>query len=293
MIVHVAAAGEDRGRVVLQIGCGEPSPIALEAAVRIAQAFNSEIESLFVESQQLFQLASYPFAREISLTGRQRRAIDHGALSADLRLASQSVERRLDALARAAEVPLRKTVVRSEPMEAVASACARSGPWNVVALGSPIGAGDAENLADMLRSVADATALVVVGHKARRTSGPVIVALEDASHITAMLPAAERLALGSAAGGQPAGEIVLLLIGRDAEHVADLESSVRLMVGDRDSLRFMTLNVEHGSSAVVAEALRRLSGGFVIAALGGLAFPVGRDLAMLAGSIECPLLLVR
>ena len=72
MIAHVAETGEDRGRVVLQLGSGHPSAIALEAAVRIARAFQSEIESLFVEDEQLFDCAAYGFVREVSLTGRQQ-----------------------------------------------------------------------------------------------------------------------------------------------------------------------------------------------------------------------------
>ena len=39
MIAHVAQTGENRGRVVLQLGSAHPSVIALEAAVRIARAF--------------------------------------------------------------------------------------------------------------------------------------------------------------------------------------------------------------------------------------------------------------
>ena len=59
MIAHVAAAGEDKGRVVLRLGAGVPaSDIALEAAVAVARAFQSEIESLFIEDRQLFELAS-------------------------------------------------------------------------------------------------------------------------------------------------------------------------------------------------------------------------------------------
>ena len=75
MIAHVAQTGEDRGRVVLQLGSAHPSAIALEAAVRVARAFQSEIESLFVEDTQLFDCAAYGFVREVSLTGHQRRVM--------------------------------------------------------------------------------------------------------------------------------------------------------------------------------------------------------------------------
>ena len=69
MIAHVAEMGEDRGRVVLHLRSGRPSTVALEAAVRVARAFGSEIESLFVEDEQLFDCAAYGFVREVSLSG--------------------------------------------------------------------------------------------------------------------------------------------------------------------------------------------------------------------------------
>ena len=70
MIAHVASSGEDSGRVVLQLGSRTPSAVALSAAIIIAQAFQSEIESLFVENEQLLDCTSFSFVREVSLTGR-------------------------------------------------------------------------------------------------------------------------------------------------------------------------------------------------------------------------------
>ena len=60
--------------MVLHLRSGRPSTVALEAALRVARAFGSEIESLFVEDEQLFDCAAYGFAREVSLSGRQSRA---------------------------------------------------------------------------------------------------------------------------------------------------------------------------------------------------------------------------
>jgi len=75
--------------VVLQLGSVHPSAIALEAAVRIAQAFQSEIESVFVEDEQLFDCAAYNFVREVSLSGRHSRAVSAAAMTQGLRLAAQ------------------------------------------------------------------------------------------------------------------------------------------------------------------------------------------------------------
>ena len=150
MIAHVARSGEDRGRVVLQLGSVNPSAAALEAAVRVARAFQSEIESLFVEDAQLFDCAAYTFVREVSLTGRQRRVMSPAGMTRDLRHAAQAARRQLEALARRAEVPLRSRVVRDEPLRALAIACAESGPWNVVALAEPFTAGNASPLKQLL-----------------------------------------------------------------------------------------------------------------------------------------------
>jgi hypothetical protein len=52
MIAHVAEAGENRGRVVLHIGAGrQVADIAIDAALRVALAYQSEIETLVVEDR--------------------------------------------------------------------------------------------------------------------------------------------------------------------------------------------------------------------------------------------------
>ena len=122
MIAHVAQTGEDRGRVVLQLGSAHPNTVALEAAVRVARAFQSEIESLFIEDAQLFDCAAYSFVREVSLRGDQRRVMSSASMTRDLRLAAQAARRQLEVLARRAEVPMsgKYFLARSGPMTLLA-----------------------------------------------------------------------------------------------------------------------------------------------------------------------------
>ena len=87
MITHVAEAGEGRGRVVLHLTQSAPNPVAIDAAVRVARAFQSEIESLFVEDATLLDIAAFPFACEISLSGRQRRDLSPEAVERQMRAA--------------------------------------------------------------------------------------------------------------------------------------------------------------------------------------------------------------
>lgn len=288
MIAHVAQIGEDSGRVVVQLGSVHPSTIALEAAVRIAQAFHSEIESVFVEDSQLFDCAAYSFVREVSLTGRQRRVMSPSGMTQDLRLAARGARRQLEALARRAEVPLRSRVVRDEPLRALSIACAERGPWNVVALAEPFASGNGDMLRQLMVEIAGTTGLVTVGPNARRVTGPAVVVVEDIERLGGMLRTAERLA-----ALEETPQIVLLLVAADEERLAQMDGQARLVVGARDDVRIEAAAMARGEAAVVAEALRRLGGGFVICQFGGLVVPDAGDLRPLAGVLECPLFLVR
>lgn len=287
MIAHVAEAAEARGRVVLQLRTANPNPVAIEAAMRVAQAFQSGIEALFVEDRQVFDLANFPFAKEISLTGRKSRSISSGDIEQEFRLAFASLQRHLEAMARAADVPIRQRVMRDDPVHALAVTCAECGPWNVVALAEPFGALSSENLGHLFEAVADTTGLVLVGPKARRTSGPVIAAVEDMDRLPSMIRAGERLAAVTG------GPLVILPIADDDERLHWMEGQARLLLGERTDAQIITSGSVKGAAEVVAEALRRLKGGFIISQYGGLVVPADGDLRALAAALECPLLLVR
>jgi hypothetical protein len=287
MIAHVAQSGEDRGRVVIQIRSRQPSAVAMQAAVRIARAFGSDLESLFVEDTQLFDCAAYGFAREISLSGRQSRALSLDTMMRDLHLAAQGTRRQLEALTREAQVPLRCRVVRDEPLRALTIACAEVGPWNVVILGEPFAAGHSGELKQMLAEVSGTTGIVMVGPRAVRVAGPVIVAVEDTAELPDMLRTAERVA---AVDGV---EIVLLLVGPGTDELDRMEGEARLVLEDREGVRIARAAVAPGATAVVAETLRRMRGGMVICRFGGLVVPDEGDLSPLETALECPLFLVR
>src|SRR5262245_35724886 len=258
MIAHVAQSGEDRGRVVIQIRSRHPSGVAMQAAVQIARAFGSDLESLFIEDKQLFDCAAYGFAREISLSGRQSRPLSIDSMMRDLHLAAQGTRRQLEALAREAQVPLRCRVVRDEPLRALTMACAEVGPWNVVALGEPFGGGYCAILKQLLAEVSGTTGIVTVGPRAKRVAGPVIVAVEEMAELPDMLRLAERLASVEGA------EVVLLLVAASEADLAQMEGEARLVVEDREGVRFEPVAVARGASASMAETLRRLRGGMVI-----------------------------
>jgi len=288
MIMHVAEAGEQRGRVVLHITSGHPNAVALEAAVRIAQAFHSEIESLFVEDLQLYDMASYPFAREISLTGGRSRALSREAIEREMQLAARALRRRIEALALAANVPLRGArTVRDDPVQALAKACAEDGPWNVVALADELAPGQGARLCELFANVGGYTGLMLVGPRARRTRGPVIAVVESPDHLQPMLRAGERLAAVTG------GEVLVMLLADNPSAGRELEEQIRLALGDRSKVQLLYCQIDQGAPGALAEVIRRLQTGFLIGHFGGILVPAHGDLRELVAALECPLFLMR
>lgn len=287
MIAHVAQTGEDRGRVVLHLRSAHPSTVAIEAALRVARAFGSDLESLFVEDEQLFDCAAYSFVHEVSLSGKESRALSLDGVMRDLYLTAQGARRQIEVLARKAEVPLRCRVVRDEPLRALSIACTETGPWNVVALGEPFSALSGILLKQLMSEVSGSTGLITVGPRAQKVTGPIVVALEDTAHLPDLLRAAERMA---ALDGDP---IVLLLVAPGEEELHQMDGEARLVVEDGEGVRIEWAAVARGEAAVIAETLRRLRAGIVVCRFGGLVVPDGGDLRPLASVLECPLFIVR
>ncbi len=293
MIAHVAQAGEQRGRVVLWLGAsGETQETAVDAAFRLAQAFESEVESVFIEDHQLFELATLPFAREIPLSGRATRALSADTLARDMQVQAAALQRHILARAKAADVRAEARVVRAEPVRGLADVCAENGPWNVVTLGAPVrngnGTGHAgAGLAALFEAVQATTGIVVAGRAAQRTSGPVIAVVEELDRVVPMMRAAERIA--TATGGAAA----LWLLEHDQARQDWTEGQIRLALGPTPALAFEVIDMTAHTPRSVASLMRAAGAGFVITRFGGTLTPRECDVAPFAELIDGPLFLVR
>lgn len=286
MIAHVAEAGEDRGRVVLRLGpTARHSPSAVAAAMRVAAAYGSELESLFVEDEQLFELARFPFVREIAAMDGTRRELSLADLDRGLRANASLVQRRVAAVAKSAGIRVKASVVRDEPVRALSAACAASGPWNVIVLGEPMGREEMNRVRELFAAIADTTGIVVVGDRAGEPHGPVVAVVEELGRLPPMLRAAQKLA---AATGAP---INLVFLGHDADYVAWMEAQARLAIGETLHVSIVAAAAVDGAAAGI-ERLARLGAGFIIAQFGGIVVPADTDAAPLS-ILRCPLFLVR
>lgn len=298
MIAHVAEADEQRGRVVLWLGANaETQETAVDAALHLAQAFGSEIESLFIADDQLFDLAELPFAREVSLSGRRTRTLSTETLANDLQAHASALQRHVLARARAADVKAEARVVRAEPVAALARACAENGPWNVVTVGSPLRRGTAAgshrqvpgdvDISALFAAIHATTGIVVAGPEARRTEGPVIAVVEEVERLVPTMRAAERIA--HATGGD--ARLWLLEHGRSPDDW--VEGQIRLALASYPGLKLEVVDMTQRTTRDVAALMRREGAGFVIARFGGRLVPDEAHVAPLAAALDGPLFLVR
>ncbi len=282
-VVHVAQAGENRGRVVLRLGSAPPDRFAILAALRLARAYQAELESVFIEDQQLIDLSTHADAAEISLCGRDRRDLSPVTLMRQFAYAARQAERQVAAMAERADVAYSARTIRDDPTHALNRACAEAGPWNVVVLADRVSAWDRASVQRLLDEMVGATALMLVGSAVCRIDGPVIIVLEAIERLPLMLRVAERVA------SQTKAPIVVALAPEAGMSVTEMEDHVRLLLAERTDVELTSLARAYGHTGALLEGLRRRAPGFLIGRAGGVLLPADAGWADVSRTLECPL----
>ena len=233
-LFHVAAVGENRGRVILAMRRIEPRDDAVKLAFSIAELFEASVEALFIEEPDLFAAARLSFAREIRLDGKRRGPLDEVTLSADCEAMASAALTHAARLASISNIACVRRRVRSPLARAIGFACVESGPWNVVVVADPLDAGGSATIGEILATRAT-TALIAYGPNGLSvpgTSGPVLACLSDPERLHGILKVARRLTdLGLSPYRAPQ---LALLASTDAELEA-LETTVRISLADIQS----------------------------------------------------------
>ncbi len=287
MSVHVAEASEGRGRVILRFSAWQPNDCAIDAAMTVARAFQSEVETLFIEDAQRINFARFPFAREFSLRDGAMRPVSARSVQAEFRGAFAAARKRVAAAAARAEVRYYENEVRDEPVHALVAACAQRGPWNVIAIAETFGSPAPCSLDEMFDTVTDATGVIVAGPQAKPGSGPIVIAIEDTARLDAMLRSGRRLAEALET------DIIVLLVAGEPNDLERMDGEVRLVLGGQKGIRIAQAAATYGERNAIADVIRRIDGGFLIAEYGGILIPRAKTLRPLTGVLNCPLLLVR
>ncbi len=269
-----------RGRVVLRMRGGAASPLAVEAAMRLARAFRGELRGLFIEDEDLLSLAGLPFAQEISLTGRRSRPLSIELVREEMGAASKAMEREFARLTRAARVPARFEVVQGVAEDALRSVMKEG----ILAIGEPLTLAGRSAIHGMMSELSGLAGIVLVGGEARRAEGPVLAVIDAESNVALMVDTAEALAR---LGGE---SVVLILDAEKPDEAARLEQQAREAL-DRDT-RCHFERMESVTARTVGFLARRAAGGIVVAGFGGLLARDETDAMRTACTLDCPLLLL-
>lgn len=295
-LIHVAASGEARGRVVLAVAHGMPADAAIDAALTIAQAFDASLETLLIECPDAVVLAAHGFAREVSYAGRMSPLLA-GPVQAVQRGQKSGVETVVSAKAARAHVEHSYSTVQTSYSDAIRDTCDAFGPWNIVVRAEVVGSRCGRSLERCLQETPGATGVVVVAAEKLRSVGDVVVVVDDVERLTQMVKAAQKIAAAIGAGRSRPPSVRLLLGGSHGEH-DDLEGLVRLAMparrlDDGADVIVDPYRVTFGTHAELSEAIRKLDGCFVIGRTGGGVLPREGEPNQLVHGLRAPLLLVR
>lgn len=270
-------------RILVAINGSPHSRAALDAAVRLAVAFEAEVEGLFVEDERLLRASRLPFAKEVRAYTAPPRRLSDDRMQRQLRRRAERVERALRRSAEQGEVPHTFRTEQGDVTQELRRAAAEA---DLLVLGKTSTASSRRRLGSTSQTlVADAPAPVLILRDRIPAGEPVLVYYDGSAAAETALRLATRLARRAEA---PALDV--LLPAHDAAETDRLREQVRAG-GDASDLPVrlhpLTQAEGHRLSAFVRE-----KGGIVVLPAG--CPPLGGgSLQRFLYEIDRPLLVVR
>lgn len=287
MIAHVAEQGEDRGRVVLQVGpTADLSIAAVEAAVSVAQTFGSEMECLFVEDADLAESTRFAFVQELDSASLETRALSLPDIELGWQTAARTTQDRIGGIADSAGVTYWRSTVRESINVALNQACAERGPWNIVAIGSPQDGPLATRIGDLVVNVRGTTGFVVAGREAQGSDGPVIAIAESIDRVLPMWRTASRIAAATGC------EASLLVLDSGVQDDGWTEDQALLALAEDPSARVTVVSAGDLVPRQLADRLCRADPSLVILQFGGHAVPSDAALTALTSELDGAILVL-
>lgn len=294
MIAHVAKADEARGRVLLSVTC-DVHRAAGAIAVDVAAAFDAELEVLLIDDGEVCASASLGFLEETTADGRRTSPLTPAHTDHAFDVLGRDVVRRVRALSLERDIRCSTTRTLGVPSDAIASACAARGPWNIVVEGSVLSAMTTPSRAADMAGRKDATGTIVMGpnkpHDVNRR-GAVVVLLERSRDLAGMIRTAMQLSRTYT------GDIVLMLVtGRDQHEpreiddlITDVRRGLREDQLDLPEMRVATPRNLHGEPAAILHAANAFEPSIIVTRQDGPLQPDDDGLNAIRRYATCPVL---
>jgi hypothetical protein len=282
VIAHVAEASELSGRVVLWLDPeSNCTPEILDAPVRLAAAYDAEIETIVVDQSGDDGSGDVPIRSIACGTASDVLGVEHR-----FELLAQRCRRAVERAGSVRKIQVRHAFAQGDAVDRISEMCLTRGPWNIVALVRVPSLGGHSVMGSLLANVSGATGFLLCADKPAAKKPRVVVIVEDADRLPSMLRAAERLS-------EPGNTVHIVLGAETAAEHAELEEQTRLLTADAPAVSFAPVGPTFGVPGALTDAVARMKPSFVVARFGGAALADGRELSRASAATRAPILLVR
>lgn len=269
-------------RILIALDSSTSPPDSLEVAADLARRLRAELEGLFIEDNELLQLAALPFSSQVNLTTGGRQPLDITELESQMANLAEGARRRLETIAKRDRVAWSFRKVRGRIAHEVAVA-AESADLVIIEGGHNDGPAYARLGLPATATVKQITRSILILRHGRRFDGTVYVVFDGA-------PQSEK-ALRMAASLAPDHDMLTVLLPENVgtDRTA-LEAQARALLSDTGQ----DINVEHCSAETLGGLcghIGRSEAGLLVMAADSPLLP-DRDVADLLDSISCTVLLV-
>ncbi len=270
-------------RILVALDSSSTAIHGLEAATGLARRLRAELQGLFVEDDELLQVAALPFTTQVNMTTGGRQPLELSELETQMARLAEAARRRLAAAAERDRITWSFRTVRGRIAHEVASA-AESTDLVIVQGGRQGGSAHARLGLPANATVNRVTRSVLILRDGNRVEGQIFVVFDG----TAQSEKALRMAVALA---HDSNVLTVLLSENTGQNPTELEARALAILGETGK----TARMEHfpiTTLATLCTHIGKQETGLVVMNAGNPMLSDG-DIASLLDPITCTVLLVR
>ncbi len=270
-------------RILIALDSSASTPNSVEVAAGLARRLRAELQGLFVEDDELLQLAALPFTTQVNLTTGGRQPLEPSELESQMARLAAAAQRQLATIAERDRVAWSFRTVRGRIAHEVASA-AEGADLVIVEGGHHGGPAHARLGLPASATVKRVTRSVLILRDGRRVEGRIFVVFDGGEQSERALQMASALTHGNGA------LTVLLPETKDKDPQQLKEQAQGLLSGEAGDVTMESFSAN--TLAGLCAHVGRPDTGLVVMSADSPLLPAG-DVAGLLDSITCTVLLVR
>lgn len=272
-------------RILVALDASPNSLAALKAAVDLAISFDAELAGLFVEDENIFRLADWPFVYEIGLFTGINRRVGSAELQRQIKLQARTVRRTFSGISQRAQVRWQFNTVRGPVITEVLTAASEA---DVLVLGRT---GRSLHRHGRLGSTVSGIlqeqfGLLLIMHEGSLARPPLAVVYDGSPTADRALRAAQILSSQI----DETKPLLIFLLVQDDQYVMRLRNQAIASMGDRD-MNILFHQLKTKNALQINDLLRRAGCGLLVLPT-HIAFFNNNQLVSFLENLRWPVLLV-